>query len=485
MTTDGGTLAELGGVKKSFGAVHALTGVDLRVEAGECVGLVGHNGAGKSTLMNVLAGTLAPDEGTITIDGTDRTPHYSVTAAHDAGVRCVFQELSLCPNLTVAENARIMHPHLGGLRWRREASGLISRELDRIFPGHGISTNAVVSDLPLTQRQMVEIARAFTVTRSPAKLVILDEPTSSLDAVVAGQLLTFVRRFAGEGGSIVLISHLLAEILGTADRIVVMRDGRVVAADRASAFSRDSLVAAMGHVAENQIEPTEEGHDRSVLPLRVRTELRHGESISVLAHEGEIVGLAGLAGQGQTAMLQRVFDGARGGAEVRGSVAVVAGDRQNDGVFPLWSINKNISVGSLRELVRRWLVDDGAEERLGATWQDRLAIQTPNMDDPILSLSGGNQQKALFARALGSKADIILMDDPMRGVDVGTKREVYGLIRKEAEAGRTFLWYTTETEELEHCHHVYVFREGTVVADLPRAQVTEQKVLQASFRDST
>jgi ribose transport system ATP-binding protein len=484
MTTDGGALADLGGVRKSFGAVHALTGVDLHVDAGECVGLVGHNGAGKSTLMNVLAGTLTPDDGSITIEGRDRTPHYSVTAAHEAGVRCVFQELSLCPNLTVSENARIMHPHLGGLRWRREASGLILKELDRIFPGHGISTKAIVGDLPLTQRQMVEIARAFTVTDSPAKLVILDEPTSSLDAVVAGQLLTFVRRFAEEGGSIVLISHLLAEILSTADRIVVMRDGGVVVTDRASAFTRDSLVAAMGHVAETQAEATEGARDRTSLPLRVRTELRQGETINLLAHEGEIVGLAGLAGQGQTAMLQRVFDGPRGGAEVNGSVAVVAGDRQNDGVFPLWSINKNISVGSLKELVKRFLVDDGAEERLGATWQERLAIQTPDMDDPILSLSGGNQQKALFARALGSRADIILMDDPMRGVDVGTKREVYGLIRKEAEAGRTFLWYTTETDELEHCHHVYVFREGAIVADLPREQVTEAKVLQASFRET-
>jgi ribose transport system ATP-binding protein len=485
MTTDGGALAELGGVKKSFGHVHALTGVDLRVEAGQCVGLVGHNGAGKSTLMNVLAGTLAPDEGSIVIEGVDRTPHYSVTTAHAAGVRCVFQELSLCPNLTVAENARIMHPHLGGLRWRREASGLIASELDRIFPGHGIRTNAVVGDLPLTQRQMVEIARSFTVTDQPAKLVILDEPTSSLDAVVAGQLLAFVRRFAEEGGSVILISHLLGEILGTADRIVVMRDGRVVALDRAAAFDRESLVAAMGHVAEAQVESAEVVSDRSGLPLRVRTELRHGETINLLAHEGEIVGLAGLAGQGQTEMLLRVFDGVRGGAEVRGSVAVVAGDRQNDGVFALWSINKNISVGSLRELLRRWLVDDAAEERLGATWHDRLAIQTPDMDDPILSLSGGNQQKALFARALGSRADIILMDDPMRGVDVGTKREVYGLIRGEAEAGRTFLWYTTETEELEHCDHVYVFREGVIVADLPRDQVTEKRVLQASFKEGT
>jgi ribose transport system ATP-binding protein len=483
MTTAPGTLAHLDGVRKSFGAVHALAGVDLRIEAGECVGLVGHNGAGKSTLMNVLAGTLAPDEGTIAIGGTDQTLHYSVTSAHESGVRCVFQELSLCPNLTVAENALVMHPHLRGLRWRRKTGELIIGELDRIFPGHGISAGDIVSDLPLTHRQMVEIARAFTVTDQPVELVILDEPTSSLDAVVAGQLLEFVRRFAEEGGSTVLISHLLAEVLNTADRIVVMRDGLVVTADRADAFTRDSLVAAMGHVAENEIELTEAGRERAELPMRVRTELRDGETIDLAAHEGEIVGLAGLAGQGQTEMLMRVFDGARGDAEVSGTVAVVAGDRQTDGVFPLWSINKNISIGSLSEMLQRGLVDGGAETRLGATWKDRLAVQTPDMDNPILSLSGGNQQKALFARALGSKADIILMDDPMRGVDVGTKREVYGLIRKEAEAGRTFLWYTTETDELEHCDHVYVFREGVIVADLPREQVTEETVLHASFRE--
>jgi ribose transport system ATP-binding protein len=483
MTTDQDTLVRLDGVRKSFGAVRALAGVDLSVDAGECVGLVGHNGAGKSTLMNVLAGTLTPDEGAIVIDGSDLAAHYSVRAAHDAGVRCVFQELSLCPNLTVAENARVMHPHLGGLRWRREAGRLITQELDRIFPKHGISPSAVVSDLPLTQRQMVEIARAFTVTDQPARLVILDEPTSSLDAVVADQLLAFVRRFAEEGGSTILISHLLGEVLKTADRIVVMRDALVVAADRASAFTRDSLVTAMGHVTENEVELVETGTDRSELPLRVRTELRDRETIGLAAHEGEIVGLAGLAGQGQTEMLMRVFDGARGDAVVSGTVAVVAGDRQNDGVFQLWSINKNISIGSLGELLHRQLVDSGAETRLGSAWQDRLAIQTPDMDNPILSLSGGNQQKALFARALGSKADIILMDDPMRGVDVGTKREVYGLIRHEAEAGRTFLWYTTETDELEHCDHVYVFREGVIVADLSREQLTEERVLQASFKE--
>jgi ribose transport system ATP-binding protein len=483
MSPEPQALAQLDGVTKAFGAVHALGGVDLRVEAGMCVGLVGHNGAGKSTLMNVLAGTMAPDDGTIVIDGVDLSGSYSVTAAHAAGVRCVFQELSLCPNLTVAENARVMHPHLGGLRWRRAAAQLITAQLERIFPGHGIDPGAIVGDLPLTQRQMVEIARAFTVTDQPAKLVILDEPTSSLDAVVAGQLLDFVRRFGEEGGSTILFSHLLGEVLGTADHIVVMRDGLVVASDRAGTFTRSSLVSAMGHVAETATERAQAGRDRSGLPLRVRAQRRDYETIDLVAHEGEIVGLAGLAGQGQTQMLMRVFDGTRGDAEVTGTVAVVAGDRQSDGVFPLWSINRNISIGSLGEMLRRWLVDGRAEERLGATWKDRLAIQTPAMDNPILSLSGGNQQKALFARALGSKADIILMDDPMRGVDVGTKNEVYGLIRDEAAAGRTFLWYTTETDELQHCDHVYVFREGSIVADLARDELTEERLLHASFRE--
>ncbi|HKZ90599.1 MAG TPA: sugar ABC transporter ATP-binding protein, partial [Candidatus Limnocylindrales bacterium] len=452
---------------------------------GECVGLVGHNGAGKSTLMSVLAGTLTPDEGSITIGGSDLSSRWSVTTAHDSGVRCVFQELSLCPNLTVAENTRILHPHLRGLRWRREAAELIIGKLDTIFPDHGISGADIISDLPLTQRQMVEIARAFTVTDQPVNLVILDEPTSSLDAVVARQLLDFVRRFAEEGGSTILISHLLGEVLSTADRVVVMRDGLVVRVDRADAFTRDSLVAAMGHIPETATERVGARVDRSSLPFRVRAALRPGETIGLTAHEGEIVGLAGLAGQGQTEMLLRVFDGPRGDTEVSGTVAVVAGDRQSDGLFPLWSITKNISIGSLREMLRGWLVDGEAETRLGATWKDRLAIQTPDMEKPILSLSGGNQQKALFARALGSKADIILMDDPMRGVDVGTKREVYGLIREEAARGRTFLWYTTETDELEHCDHVYVFREGAIVADLSRDELTEEKVLHASFRDDT
>jgi ribose transport system ATP-binding protein len=487
MAAELAVLAKLDGVEKDFGAVRALAGVDLTVAPGECVGLVGHNGAGKSTLMNVLAGVFAPDRGTIHIAGQDVTGRYNAVGAQGAGVRCVFQELSLCPNLTVAENTRIMHPVLRGLTWRKKASALILAKLDEIFPNHGISPSAVVGDLSIARRQRVEIARAFTETDAEARLVILDEPTSSLDEVIAQQLLRYVRHHAASGRSTVLISHLLGEILSTSDRIVVMRDGKVVAAREASAFDRDALVAAMGHVAaEKHAVEASDTSERSDDAIRVRMKPRPGEQTELVASRGEIVGLAGLGGQGQTDMLLRIFDAANSRARgaVSGSVAFVAGDRQTDGVFPLWSISENIAIGSLRERLKRILIDFSGQAALADDWRQRLSIQTPDMDTNIMSLSGGNQQKALFARALGSKAEIILMDDPMRGVDVGTKREVYAILHQEAAKGRTFLWYTTETDELNHCDHVYVFNNGAIVADLRRDEVTEERVLQASFKAS-
>jgi ribose transport system ATP-binding protein len=197
-------IIRLDGVEKHFGAVRALEGVNFSVDRGECVGLVGHNGAGKSTLMHIAAGTLAPDAGAIEVAG-ERMAHYSVALAHQLGIRCVFQELSLCPNLTVAENARILHPTLAGWGWRRKAAALISRKLDEIFPEHGISTETPVGDLSIGKRQMIEVARAFTVTKEPLRLVIFDEPTSSLDTQTANQLLDFVRRALTQGVSCIMI----------------------------------------------------------------------------------------------------------------------------------------------------------------------------------------------------------------------------------------------------------------------------------------
>jgi ribose transport system ATP-binding protein len=480
-------IVKLDGVEKSFGAVRALAGVDLAVWAGECLGLVGHNGAGKSTLMHVLAGTLAPDTGRIFLGGADRTMHYNVAAAQLHGVRCVFQELSLCPNLTVAENARVFHAGLRGLGWRGRSGRLIAEKLNEIFPGHGVASSDVVGDLPIGRRQMVEIARAFSVTDMPVSLVILDEPTSALDSHVAGQLLAFVRRFVKGGGACILISHLLGEVLSTADRIVVMRDGKSVAERPASEFTRGSLVTAMGSVAREAAEGDGAGElsKRSAGAPRARARPPAQEDGRELAaYRGEVVGLAGLAGQGQTEMLRRLFNASQRrsrDASVEEPVALVAGDRQTDGIFPLWSIGRNIAAGSMRRMLSGILIDPQREREMALAWRERINIRTSDVDNNILSLSGGNQQKALFARALGSDAGIVLMDDPMRGVDIGTKQEVYSMIRAEAEGGRTFIWYTTEMDELRNCDHVYVFRNGRIVADLARHEMTEEKVLHSSF----
>ncbi len=329
--------------------------------------------------------------------------------AQKLGIRCVFQELSLCPNLSVAENTRINHPALTGFGWRRKAADLIAAKLDEIFPDHGISAFDIAGDLSIGRRQMVEVARAFTVTQDPLELVILDEPTSSLDAHTAGQLLAFVRRFVAGGGSCILISHVLGEVLQNADRIVVMRDGKVVAADAAKSFDRDRLVTAMGGAEATSRRQRPRSPQTEAGPLRVRARpARQQDGKELVAHAGEIIGLAGLAGHGQTDLLLAIFTAAaraKAGIEVTAPVALVAGDRQSDGIFPQWSISENIGIRSLARLRNGLLISPQREAELADFWQKKIGIRTPDMSNNIFSLSGGNQQKALFARALGSDAE--------------------------------------------------------------------------------
>jgi len=486
MDDAGVSLVNFIGVEKSYGAVRALDGADFSLHPGECVGVVGHNGAGKSTLMHVLNGAIAPDRGRLVVDGEEQ-PHWNSARARALGLRCVFQELSLCPNLTVAENARVVHPAIRGFGWRRRAGRLILNKLDEIFPGHGVSASDLVQDLTIGRKQMVEIARAFSLSDAPARLVILDEPTSSLDAHSAGQLLAHVRRAVQSGASCVLISHILGEVLSACDRIVVMRDGKVVMTDLARNFDRAKLVGAMGGI-EPEPQPAQgpaaiRARGETPVVVRVRPE-RQPDDRDLVAREGEIIGLAGLAGHGQTDLLLATFAASshpRAGATVSAAVALVAGDRQSDGVFPGWSIAHNIGVRSLKKLRSGPLISPRLEDELANGWRERIRIRTPDVHNNILSLSGGNQQKALFARALGSDARIMLMDDPMRGVDFNTKLEVYDLIRAEAERGRTFLWYTTEVEELKNCDRAYVFRNGAIVAELARDELNEEQVIHSSF----
>ena len=467
------------GVKVHFGAVKALDGVDLVIAPGECVGLVGHNGAGKSTIVNVINGGLSPHEGAVRYAGRDAGNGIAVARAN--GVRCVFQELSLCPNLTVVENTRVMHPELKGWGWRGRALGIIRAKLDDVFPGHHIDCTSAVGDLSIAERQMVEIAITFATVHDAARLVILDEPTSSLDAGLARQLMDYVRAFVAGGGSVLLISHILGEILSTANRVVVMKDGKVVASRAASGFDIPSLVQAMGNVVKEQARKT--GAVQAVGKALVDLPPIRSRGLPFRAQKGEVIGLAGLAGHGQTDMLLSLYrtlssDWFPGRGK---DVAFVAGDRSLNGTFPLWSILNNLSVSSLGGFAKASFIKSDRETELGEDWKKRIEIRTPDMSNGILSLSGGNQQKVLFARALATRAAMVLMDDPMRGVDVGTKQEVYAMLRSEAADGRTFIWYSTEMDEIRLCDRVYVFRNGAIAAELSGDDITEDRVLEASF----
>ncbi|HUG21536.1 MAG TPA: sugar ABC transporter ATP-binding protein [Albitalea sp.] len=485
----GGPLLEAAGIRRSFGAVQALRGVDLRLARGESVGIVGHNGAGKSTLMNILGGSLAPDGGRLMLSGRDIPRGFGVREAQRLGIRCVFQELSLCANLTLAENMHVAQPGGGAIGWRQRAGALLMASLDGIFPGHGLHPGDVVGDLPIGKRQAVEIARAFTAGRDPVEIVILDEPTSSLDLRAAQQLLAHIRAFVAQRKTCVLITHKLREIFDAADRVVVMRDGQVVDDVATARTDRSRVVAAMG---QSEQPPRDAAAQRAVAStgsVVVRANAGAGDRCALTARRGEVIGLAGLAGHGQTRLLMRVRDAAsryRSDADlqVHAAAAFVAGDRQADGIFSLWSIARNMTLPSLARFRRRLLIDPAAERAAVDTWRERMGLVTPDVGLSIVSLSGGNQQKVLFARALSSPAELILMDDPMRGVDVGTKRDVYGLIAEQARGGRTFLWYTTEFDELFHCDRVYVFNNGRIVGEIERDALSEERVLSLSFEDA-
>lgn len=466
----GTPLVALTNAEKHFGAVRALDGVSLSIFPGECIGLVGHNGAGKSTLVNLVNGGLTPSAGEVSFPAT------GAPRALEAGVRSVFQELSLCPNLTVAENLRISHADLTGFGWRTRAHAEILKSLDTVFPDHGIDPNITVDRLTIAERQMVEIAIGFAPRGTQARLVILDEPTSSLDAAIAEQLLAHIRQFCAGGGAVLFISHMMGEIFDVASTIVVMKDGKIVASRATAEFTRASLVEAMGHVAGPEAEKA------AALRPAFGADILNSKT-GLTASKGEVVGLAGLAGHGQAEALARLyFEHTSSWRAGKGSNMVfVAGDRGRDGILPLWSILRNATVSILPQIARRGIVDRAAETRIAAEWKARIGIRTADVTNNILSLSGGNQQKVLFARALASKAPVVVMDDPMRGVDVGTKQDVYAMIRSEAAKGRTFLWYSTETDEVCQCDRVFVFRDEVISAELTGTDITEDRILEASF----
>ncbi len=477
-------LLHLQGIAKRYGVTTALDGATLSVARGEVVGLIGHNGAGKSTLMRVIVGLTTPDAGTLEVDGSPAGPGYSIQQARARGIRIAYQELSLAPELSARENVLLGAPAVAGRRWQRRSEELLRTALDEVFPGHRIPLRRPVRGLSLAQQQMLEITVATLDVGDPLTLLILDEPTSALGREQAAHLFAHLAALRGRGVSTILISHKLPEVLGHSDRVVVMRDGAVVSQQPTAGLDHDRVVAMMGGVADAAGEAARSRGPAAGEPLLVTDDVRgdglHGVSIAV--RPGEVVGLAGLDGQGQQQFLWHVWRHRRSGRRVRlrAGAAFVTGDRVRAGLFPLWTVGQNIAVGVMRELSRGGVSQRARERGVVEEWMGRLSVRgTPAT--PILDLSGGNQQKGLIARALASSARVVLLDDPFRGVDVETKQQVYRLLRDEAAAGRSFVWFTTENAELAECDRVYVMAGGRVVAELAGEQLTEDAVIAASF----
>ena len=496
------------GISKRYGSVRALDAVSLSTRTGELLAIIGHNGAGKSTLIKILAGHTRSDTGRLTIRGSDVRVSYSALAARRLGVRTVDQEVVLCSGLSLLENFLIAHRSLGGARWRARVEEVCRRSLDAVFPDSGISPRTEVSRLPMAQRQMAAIACAtYAAPTEPAiALLILDEPTSSLDLGRRRQLFTYLGRLRSAGVSVMLISHRLDEVLAHSERIVVLRDGRIVGTVNTREASTATLIDLMGqaevtHPVDAGVgrpPPRREARETGALagtseapPLVELKDYSHGElqHVSMSLRQGEVVGLGGLEGNGQRALLNALYSASRRrrsrqGVNATTRMAYVSGDRNSEGVFPLWSVERNLSIASLNAILRLGMVHRRAEARLADHWIRELDVRVPRRDSVITSLSGGTQQKVLVARVLASDAGLILLDDPTRGVDVGTKREIYALVHSAARQGRSFLWYSTENEELYECDRVLVLRDGSIVKELTGSELNERELISASFSDS-
>lgn len=474
-----GPLVRIKDAAKSYGRTVALENVTLDAYRGEVLGIVGHNGAGKSTLMRALSGIEQLSAGKIEIDGRTDAGHGGF-----AGVRMAYQEGSLAAELTVKDNIYLSSAHWLP-RWRRHraAARQSAERLNEIFPENRIRAGDFIDDLPLAERQMVEIARS-TIT-DDLRLLILDEPTESLSGRTVDHLYDYVRKLRARGLCIILVSHRLREILGVCDRVIVLKDGAVASTYRASDVTERDLFMAMGGevVRVDSSDPASVSTDRNdATTVKVPMRNVEGNPAEIVARKGEVIGLAGIAGQGQEHVLHRLWRGGSGDVVVEKKRAYLPGDRQKSGIFPLWDVAANLSITSLTGLAKHGVRQIDKERELVEKWVGTLQIRGGSAA-AITSLSGGNQQKVIVARAFASDADTILLDDPFRGVDIHTKSELYQLIRDEAALGRTIVWYSSENSEMRHCDRAYVLRAGRIAGVLSGAEITDENIIAMSFAD--
>ncbi len=485
-----GGLVELKGITRSFGGVRALKGIDFDLRPGEVHALLGENGAGKSTLMRVLAGEIAPDGGAILIDGAP-VAAYDPRVAASRGIAVIHQETALAPDLSVAENI-FMRELPGIIAWpalNRRAGELLRRL------GFAIDPRRTVGDLAVAHQQVVEIAKALS---QKVRVIVFDEPTAVLSTGDAARLHGIIAGLRAEGVGIVYISHRLEEVFRISDRMTVMKDGRVVGVTTPRESGVEDVIRMMVGRPLAALFPKVEGRHIGGEVLRV-DDLRRGtrvRGVSLSLRAGEIVGLGGLVGSGRTETVRLIFGADRrdaGRIIVRGKEtriaspldAVLAGiglvpeDRKHQGVILDMPIRTNTTMARLAPVVNalgfmRLRVERGLVEALAK----RLRLKSAGVDAPASSLSGGNQQKVVLAKWFHAGTDVIILDEPTRGVDVGAKAEIYALIEELAAAGKAVLVISSEHQELFGlCDRVLVMAEGTIQGELHPAAYSEERLL--------
>ncbi|NAZ38273.1 sugar ABC transporter ATP-binding protein [Rubellimicrobium sp. CFH 75288] len=481
------------GISKSFGGVRALDAVDFEVLPGEVHALLGGNGAGKSTILKVLNGVHRPDAGTIEVGGRVLTAH-TPEESRAAGIAMNYQEMSLVPTLTVAQNIFLT-------REARTGSGLIDdRDAERraaaifkMLEVH-VDPRAQVGDLGAGQKQLTEIAKAIS---QDARVLILDEPTTALAVSDVERLFVFLRKLKAKGVAIVYVSHRMDEIARIADRATILRDGQHVITAPLSELPIDTMIEhIVGKRSKGLADLARADVSRGevLLELRGVTGRHKPDGLDLAVHQGEVVGLAGLLGAGRSATA-RVIAGIeplvageirikgrpvpiRTPAEAIGAgVALVPEDRARQGVIPAHSVASNLTMGILDRLTR-WGIEDRSRIRQVADAQiGRLAIKTAGRDAPVSTLSGGNQQKVVIGKWLAADPDILVLDEPTAGIDIGSKSEIIRLVRDLAAQGKAIVFISSELSELlTACDRIVVMADGRARADRPRAAFDDPSV---------
>ncbi len=489
------------GVSKRYGGVRALEKADLDITAGRIHAILGENGAGKSTLIKIMAGVVAPDEGRMLLDGREIS-FASPAAANQAGIVCIFQELSLIPDLSVADNIVISDPPTRFGMIDRKKQRRIAEEALARAGAEDIHPLALVKDLPLSRRQMVEIAKALA--RKP-RILILDEATSALTAADVTKIFVVLKRLRAEGLALLYISHRMHEIAELADECSVFRNGQKVETYLAGSKTDNEVVELMiGREYKNVFPPKSAPLAKTKAPVLQSRNLSWTDrlkDISLSVSAGEIIGLGGLDGQGQRELLLALFGVLRGCAgellidgnpvsissptvakSAKIGMALIPEDRKTEGLMLPMTVRDNLSFASLHRISSHGIVNRATEQKLIDDMIQLLAIKTAGTDIPVGSLSGGNQQKVVIAKWLMNQPRIILLNDPTRGIDVGTKQELYVLLRKLADGGAAIIFYSTDYDELIGCcDRVLVLYDGKIKRELVGPEITERALIASAL----